>query len=165
MDQPLIDNASEAPPSQRGSRTTSPGGCWRELKNTRVIEVSGLSGSNDAINPHPEDSEDSVSQRHSRYRPRTFPYQRYLPYRHDDHQLETLETCVRQLYIAVSAGDFIPGATHWTREIRGWMQLKFNMPRQTRISLAKIYYDLALAPGIESSAAERFSGMFMTLTK
>lgn len=166
MDNPLVDNAAEPGPSHRGSRATSPGGCWRELKNTKVVEVSGLSGANGSLDgAYPEDEDDSAGQKLSRYRPRTFPYQRYLPYRHYDHQYENLESSIKQLYIAVSAGDFVPGATHWTREIRGWMNLKFNLPRQTRVSLAKLYYELALAPGMESSAAERFSGMFMTLTK
>lgn len=166
MDHLIVDNAAEPGPSQRGSRATSPGGCWRELKNTRVIEVSGLSGINGTVDgAYSEDEDDTTGQRLARYRPRTFPYQRYLPYRHYDHQHENLENSIKQLYIAVSAGDFVPGATHWTREIRGWMNLKFNLPRQTRVKLARLYYELALAPGMESSAAERFSGMFMTLTK
>lgn len=101
----------------------------------------------------------------TRYRPRTFPYRRYLPYRHDDDEYQNLETCIKNLYVAVSAGDFVPGATHWTREIRGWMSLKFDLPRVDRIKLIKLYYELALAPGMDTSASERFSSMFMNLTK
>ena len=112
------------------------------------------------------DAEDEQkSLRPSRYRPRTFPYQRYLPYPHDDNPLQSLEEIIRRLYIAVSAGDFVPGTTHWTRELRGWMQLKFDLPRDDRVRLAKLYYELALAPGLDSAAVERFSGMFQTLTK
>lgn len=109
--------------------------------------------------------EDEAKLAFSRYRPRTFPYEKYLPYNTDGDHLENLQKCVENLYIAVKAGDFVPGATHWTREIRGWIQLKFDLPRQIRVRLVKLYYELALAPGLESGAAERFASMFMTLTK
>ena len=166
MDHQLLDTSSEGPPSQRGSRPTSPGGCWSELKNTKVIEVSGSRDVNGSLETDQTDDYDANGlQEPSRYRPRTFPYRRYLPYRHNDRQIDHLRVCIKRLYVAVSAGDFIPGATHWTREIRGWMQLKFDLPRALRIKLVKLYYELALAPGMESSAAERFSGMFMALTK
>lgn len=165
MDQQMLDR-EDASPSHRGSRATSPGGCWREMDSSRVIEVSGH---REAV-AHREDDdvtgEDTeASLKPSRYRPRTFPYQRYLPYRHNDQQYENLNECLNQLYVAVSAGDFVPGATHWTRELKGWIQLKFNLPRADRVRLTKLYYELALAPGMDRSAAERFASMFMTLTK
>lgn len=124
------------------SRATSPGGDWR--------------GANGTAN-----GEDSRS------RPRTFPYFDYLPYHTEDHseRLESLNTCLKHLYIAVSAGDFAPGAVHWTREIRGWLSLKFDLPRSTRVKLVNLYYELALAPGLDYLVAERFASMFMVLTK
>jgi proteasome activator subunit 4 len=100
-------------------------------------------------------------------RARTFPYFRYLPYQTEDNseREENLNTCLRHLYIAVSAGDFAPGAVHWTREIRGWLSLKFDLPRTTRVKLVNLYYELALAPGLDYVVAERFASMFMVLTK
>lgn len=76
-----------------------------------------------------------------------------------------LTEIIKRLYVAVSGGDFVPGATHWTRELRAWIQLKFDLPRDDRVKLVKLYYELALAPGMDSSASERFSSMFMTLTR
>ena len=161
-----MEDREEGGLSHRGSRATSPGGCWRESSNSRYIEVSGL---RDGVNAGEEEYQTITAkealQKPSRYRPRTFPYQRYLPYPHHDHQYDSLEKCVRQLYIAISAGDFVPGATHWTRELKGWIQLKFNLPREDRVKLTKLYYELALAPGMDKTAAERFGSMFMTLTK
>ena len=72
---------------------------------------------------------------------------------------------IKHLYVAVAAGDFVPGAVHWTREIRGWMSLKFDLTKQQRLALVKLYYELALAPGLEYAVAERFASMFMVLTK
>jgi proteasome activator subunit 4 len=100
-------------------------------------------------------------------RQRTFPYFKYLPYKTEDQseREEALNTCLKHLYIAVSAGDFAPGAVHWTREIRGWLSLKFDLPRETRVKLVYLYYELALAPGLDAVVAERFASMFMVLTK
>src|SRR5690349_20882522 len=94
------------------SRATSPGGDWRQANG-------GVNGEDEHV------------------RPRTFPYFRYLPYQTEDNRerLESLETCLKHLYIDVSAGDFAPGAVHWTREIRGWLSLKFDLPRSTRVKL------------------------------
>jgi len=72
---------------------------------------------------------------------------------------------IKHLYVSVASGDFVPGAVHWTKEIRGWMSLKFDLTRKQRISLVKLYYELSLAPGLEYGVSERFASMFMVLTK
>jgi proteasome activator subunit 4 len=134
------------PPSNDISRSSTPAGTWRDANGP----ANGLG-----------------VEKPSRLRPRTYPYLQYLPYSAEPeaYAQSNLEICLKQLYIAVSAGDFAPGAVHWTRELRGWLALKFEMPRETRIKLVKLYYELALAPGLESSVAERFASMFMVLTK
>lgn len=103
----------------------------------------------------------------TRNRPRTFPYFRYLPYQIEDEaqRQENFRDIVKHLYVAVEAGDFAPGALHWTREIRNWIGLKFDPTKEQRICLVKLYYELALAPGLDVTASERFSSMFMVLTK
>lgn len=158
------DNASETAASARGSRLPSPNGTWRENKTGKVVEVNVPQ----SLEPNREDMDieaDSRPLRPSRYRPRTFPYQRYLPYQHADEPLVALAEITKRLYIAISSGDFVPGATHWTRELRAWIQLKFDLPREDRVKLVRLYYELALAPGMDSSASERFGSMFMTLTR
>ena len=103
----------------------------------------------------------------TRNRPRTFPYTRYLPYKAEDEaeRERNLEEILRHLYIAVEAGDFSVGAAHWTRELRNWLSLKFDLTKQQRITLVKLYYELALAPGVDMSAVERFSSTFNVLLK
>ncbi|EEH20926.2 hypothetical protein PABG_03157 [Paracoccidioides brasiliensis Pb03] len=103
----------------------------------------------------------------ARNRPRTYPYFKYLPYAVEDEseRQRNLQEILKHLYIAVEAGDFNPGAVHWTRELRGWLSLKFDPTREKRIKLVKLYYELALAPGIDPNIAERFASMFMLLTK
>lgn len=102
-----------------------------------------------------------------RYRPRTFPYFQHLPYavEQETERNAALQEILKQLYIALKAEDFTPGAVHWTRELKGWLQLKFEITRELRVKLVKMYYMLAVAPGLDSHAAERFLNMFMFLTK
>ncbi|KAF7117745.1 hypothetical protein CNMCM5793_006925 [Aspergillus hiratsukae] len=128
-------------PAHEISRATSPGG-----------EPAGMNGEGEPK---------------ARVRPRTYPYFKYLPYPIEDEaeRERNLREILNQLYIAVEAGDFSPGAVHWTRELRGWLSLKFDPTRTERINLVKLYYELSLAPGIDPNVAERFASMFMLLTK
>lgn len=103
----------------------------------------------------------------ARVRPRTYPYFKYLPYslESDNERGHNLHEILKCLYVAVKSGDFSPGAVHWTRELRGWLSLKFDPTREERIKLVMLYYELSLAPGIDPLVAERFASMFMLLTK
>ena len=103
----------------------------------------------------------------ARSRPRTYPYFRYLPYEVESaaKRNQDFSEILKHLYISVEAGDCSVGAVHWTRELRNWLGLKFDPTKDQRVKLVRLYYELALAPGIDPSAAERFSSMFMVLTK
>jgi len=107
------------------------------------------------------------TSRLGRTRPRVFPYAQSLPYETESREQREadLDEMIKHLYVAVASGDFLPGAVHWTKEIRGWMSLKFDLTKKQRVALVKLYYDLALAPGLEYAVAERFASMFMVLTK
>jgi proteasome activator subunit 4 len=127
------------------SRATSPGGDPQE--------VNGVSFESD--------------YKKTRNRPRTYPYFNTLPYAVEDEaqRQKNLTEILKHLYIAIQAGDYTPGAIHWTRELRSWLSLKFDPTKEQRVILVNLYYELALAPGIEPGASERFSSMFMLLTK
>jgi len=113
------------------------------------------------------DGNEGNSERQKRYRPRTFPYFKLLPYgvEEETERNAALQEILKQLFIAIEAEDFTPGAVHWTRELKLWLNLKFEITRELRVKLVKLYYMLALAPGLDPNAAERFSMMFMVLTK
>lgn len=102
-----------------------------------------------------------------RYRPRTYPYFDLLPYKVEEEteRSAALEEILKQLYIAIEAEDISPGAVHWTRELRSWLSLKFEITRSLRAKLVKIYYMLAMAPGLNWSSGERFESMFRHLLK
>ncbi len=113
------------------------------------------------------DGSESAADREKRYRPRTFPYFKHLPYpvEAETGREAALQEILKQLYTCLKAEDFSPGAVHWTRELRGWLNLKFEITRELRVKLAKLYYMLALAPGLDNSSADRFLAMFLTITK
>jgi proteasome activator subunit 4 len=102
-----------------------------------------------------------------RYRPRTFSYFRLLPFdvEDDSHRDAALSGILKNLYTSIMAEDFSPGAVHWTRELHGWLNLKFEMTRELRARLARLYYHLALAPGLDVNTADRFARMVITLTR
>ena len=114
---------------------------------------------------------DSSLQRHggdhSRYRPRTFDYNGCLPYATEDRaqQLRNLDEILKNLFICIRSEDWTPGAVLWTRELKAWLALKFDLPTARRVQLVKLFYMLSLAPGLESGVVERFAGIFMSLTK
>jgi proteasome activator subunit 4 len=113
------------------------------------------------------DGSENPADRERRYRPRTFPYFKLLPYpvEAETERNAALQEILKQLYTAIKAEDFSPGAVHWTRELKGWLTLKFEITRELRVRLVKLYYMLALAPGLDPFAAERFLTMFLVLTK
>ncbi|CZS98979.1 hypothetical protein WAI453_008437 [Rhynchosporium graminicola] len=102
-----------------------------------------------------------------RYRPRIFPYFQLLPYdvEEEGERDAALNEILKQLYIALKAEDISPGAVHWTRELRNWMNLKFEITRELRVKLVKLFYMLAVAPGLDHLAADRFESMFRFLLK
>lgn len=141
----------------------------------RLAEVvSSLEGRDGAINSRATSPGVGGSRKTNGYdnpvtrnRPRTYPYFRYLPYAVEDEaqRQKNFRDILKHLYVAVEAGDFSPGAMHWTREIRNWLGLKFDPTKEQRVRLVRLYYELALAPGLDITTSERFSSMFMVLTK
>ncbi|KAF2716517.1 hypothetical protein K431DRAFT_307719 [Polychaeton citri CBS 116435] len=149
----LLAHANGNGGSHGGSRSTSPGG--------------GAYNHTGIHTPNESDDDAFDATRLGRTRPRVFPYAKHLPYETETRvQREAdIDEMIKHLYIAVKSGDFAPGAVHWTKEIRGALTLKFDLTLRQRISLVKLYYELALAPGLEYSISERFASMFMVLTK
>jgi Proteasome-substrate-size regulator, N-terminal len=94
-----------------------------------------------------------------------YNYWNHLPYEVEDEdtRIAHLNDIIRDLYTCVRAGDFEGGARTASRQIKRWLHLKFKMPKDTRKKLIKLYYELALTPGIDPSAADTFANMFKLL--
>ncbi|KAF4818642.1 Proteasome activator complex subunit 4 [Colletotrichum tropicale] len=131
--------------------------------SSHFASVDTISRSNSPGPPYTKSDEDDKK----RYRPRTFSYFNHLPFsvEKEEQRDAALAGILKHLYIAIKAEDFSPGALHWTRELQGWLNLKFEMTRELRSTLAKLYYHLCLAPGLDPSTADRFLRMVVVLTR
>ncbi|KAI0998040.1 hypothetical protein K3495_g10150 [Podosphaera aphanis] len=101
------------------------------------------------------------------YKNKTFPYFKLLPYKVEEEteRNAALAEILKQLYISVKSEDLSSGVVYWTRELRAWMSLKFQITNELRAKLVKLYYMLTLAPGMDRAAADRFESMFRYLLK
>lgn len=119
------------------------------------------------------DEEEPDFSKITRHAPRTFPYREILPYKvesqqealvHLDHIITNIYICLKSLDKDYSIGSSVPvSVLHWTRELQAWMQLKFDMPLSTSITLARVYYDLALA-NFDGYPLEKIVNTFVWLT-
>ncbi|KAH7132801.1 hypothetical protein EDB81DRAFT_904867 [Dactylonectria macrodidyma] len=100
-------------------------------------------------------------------RRRTFPYFQQLPFlvEGESQRDAALQGILKQLYIAIKAEDFSSGTLHWTRELQEWLKLKFEMTRELRAKLVKLFYSLALSPGLDTTNTNQFLHMVLTLTR
>ncbi|KAK3361733.1 hypothetical protein B0T24DRAFT_113953 [Lasiosphaeria ovina] len=158
-----MDESLEARPSVAAAFAATPGGAPAPFLSSLLSSADTISRATTpglySEDPHEDDKK--------RYRPRTFSYFRLLPFdvEDDPHRDLALSGILKNLYVSVMAEDLFPGALHWTRELQGWMNLKFEMTRELRARLAQLYYHLTLAPGLDSNTADRFSKMVITLTR
>jgi proteasome activator subunit 4 len=111
---------------------------------------------------------DEAADGQRRTAPRSFPYCDLLP-----HPVETaaerdaaLGRILEQLYVCLQAADYSVGALHWTVELQAWMDLKFDLPRDVRLGLIRIYYALCLLPTerLQAVAIDKFVAAFLSLT-
>ncbi|KAK4442644.1 proteasome activator BLM10 [Podospora aff. communis PSN243] len=159
-----MDESIEPPPTNAAAFAASAGGAPPSFLSGVFASVDTLSRATSPGLPYSEDFHEDDKKR---YRPRTFSYFRLLPFEVEDeaHRDTALRGILKNLYISVNAEDFAPGALHWTRELQGWLNLKFEMTRSLRAQLTQLYYHLALAPGLDANTADRFSKMVITLTR
>lgn len=159
-----MDESLESPTAATARFAASTSASASRLLSSHILTADTISR---ATSPDLPLSDASDENDKKRYRPRTFSYFRLLPFavEEEPYRDAALAGILKNLYTALKAEDFSPGALHWTRELQGWLNLKFEMTRELRARLAKIYYHLCLAPGLDSSTADRFARMMITLTR
>ncbi|KAK3941439.1 proteasome activator BLM10 [Diplogelasinospora grovesii] len=159
-----MDDSIEAHSGAAAAFAASGGGAPPAFTSSLLSSIDTISRATSPGLPFSEGPDDDNKKR---YRPRTFSYFRLLPFdvEKDSHRDAALNGILKNLYISIMAEDFSPGALHWTRELQGWLNLKFEMTRELRARLARLYYHLAVAPGLDTNTADRFSKMVITLTK
>ena len=159
-----MDESLETHSAATAVFSASAGGAAAHFISTHLSSVDTISR---ATSPGLPLSDGPDEDDKKRYRPRTFSYFRLLPFdvEEDSQRDAALSGILKNLYIALKAEDFAPGALHWTRELQGWLNLKFEMTRELRARLARLYYHLSLSPGLDSNTTNQFIKMVITLTR
>ncbi|KAI5124439.1 hypothetical protein M0805_008323 [Coniferiporia weirii] len=80
-------------------------------------------------------------------------YVKSLPYsvEPNSHMQNMLDSILTRLVQCVRAKDFDPGFLQWDSMLSYWSMLKYPMPKPKRIALVKLYYELAVMPGLPSN--------------
>ena len=159
-----MDESLEAHSAATAAFASSAGGAAAHFISTNLASVDTISRATSPGLPFSEGPDENDKKR---YRPRTFSYFRLLPFdvEEEPERDAALSGILKNLYTAVKAGDFAPGALHWTRELQGWLNLKFEMTRELRGRLARLYYHLSFSPGLDANTSNQFTKMVITLTR
>ncbi|KAH6646836.1 hypothetical protein BKA67DRAFT_663210 [Truncatella angustata] len=88
-----------------------------------------------------------------------------LPFRikGNAERYDALKILLTQLYLAIKTGDYRSEAQYWTEELKRWSELNGDLPRNVRATLVKIYYQLALSPGMDHISVGTFTRMVRIL--
>ncbi|ODQ78309.1 hypothetical protein BABINDRAFT_172415 [Babjeviella inositovora NRRL Y-12698] len=78
----------------------------------------------------------------------------------DDGEVSLTSTAV----VGSPKSSAVVSVRHWTNELNVWMKMKFDMPVQLRIALARVYYAICLSRG-QSLSLQTFLNMFNQLVK
>ncbi|KAH8835430.1 hypothetical protein DL96DRAFT_1675460 [Flagelloscypha sp. PMI_526] len=91
-------------------------------------------------------------------------YTRTVPY-----PCETVEEMHKQLgkivgkiFVCVASKNW-PLLTTWDGSLQCWIELKYPIPKSTRVKLVKMYYELALLPGLEARLTRSWADMLSRL--
>ncbi|KAF7306649.1 Membrane protein [Mycena indigotica] len=111
------------------------------------------------------------SNTQQRYADKYLQYLRSLPYTVEPESkiLELLDFIVLRLTQAVSARDYEVGFLQWDTMLTHWSMLKYELPKETRVRLAKIYWHLSVLPGaptpVMAAAADGFKALTSSTKK
>ncbi|KAF7339921.1 Membrane protein [Mycena venus] len=94
-------------------------------------------------------------------------YLRSIPYtvENEEKMLKMLDFIVLRLTQCCVARDYEVGFIQWDSMLSYWHMLKYPIPKETRIKLAKIYWYLSVTPGMPSQVMATCADGFKSLTE
>ncbi|CAH0054128.1 unnamed protein product [Clonostachys solani] len=96
----------------------------------------------------------------------TYDFIKNLPYVTDgqSNRQAALEKVLERLYLSITGQDY-EATIKCSNVLSTWIALEHDVPIRVRAELARIYYHLALAPGMEARPAKEFSNMVPRLLR
>ncbi|KAF8213398.1 hypothetical protein K438DRAFT_1902498 [Mycena galopus ATCC 62051] len=113
--------------------------------------------------PDPPPSESPPDQELRKYR----EYVRSIPYGIEPEKqlVEMLDFIVLRLTQCCVARDYEVGVLQWDSMLTYWQMLKYPIPKETRIKLAKLYWYLSTTPGMPTQVMATCADGFKALTE
>ncbi|KAF9978770.1 hypothetical protein BGZ73_000417 [Actinomortierella ambigua] len=78
---------------------------------------------------------------------------------------DMLNDIIHHFNICLQAQDWAPGAAFWAKQLNKFLDLKYTLPLETRISFAKVFFELTIAPGMEIALVEHWARYCQRLIK
>lgn len=96
----------------------------------------------------PEDIEDDTD----RYMKKLKQYALSLPYTIEPYakMLQMLDFILLRITQCVEAKDYEPGLVQWDSMLSYWSTLKYPIPKEKRILLTKLYFEICVTPGMST---------------
>ncbi|KAI0932581.1 hypothetical protein AcV5_004237 [Taiwanofungus camphoratus] len=93
---------------------------------------------------------DDIMHATDRYMKKLRNYARSLPYSIEPYSemQEMLDLILRRLTQCVEAKDYDPGLLQWDSMLTYWFMLKYPIPKEKRIAVAKLYFHVCTTPGM-----------------
>ncbi|KAG0235309.1 hypothetical protein BGW42_005476 [Actinomortierella wolfii] len=78
---------------------------------------------------------------------------------------EMLQNIIQNFNLCVQAEEWAPGAAFWAKQLNKYLDLKYTLPLETRVSFARVFFELTVAPGMEISLVEYWARYCQRLIK
>ncbi|CAO3568761.1 unnamed protein product [Mortierella alpina] len=90
-----------------------------------------------------------------------------LPYSHAlaSEAADMLDNIVHHFGLSLQSEDWAPGALYWAKQLNQYLDLKYTLPKETRIAFAKVFWELTIAPGMDVTMVEAWSVFCRRLIK
>ncbi|GBE78103.1 hypothetical protein SCP_0109850 [Sparassis crispa] len=105
-----------------------------------------------AISPTGPSVPDDIMYTTDHYMTKLRNYAQSLPYSIEPYSemQELLDVILIRIAQCVEAKDYDPGLLQWDSMLTYWSMLKYPIPKQKRINLAKVYFHVCTTPGMPS---------------
>ncbi|KAF8203239.1 hypothetical protein BJ912DRAFT_842338 [Pholiota molesta] len=135
-----------------------------DISNLRLNGNSPPPTLNAAGIPIPVDINDSHGDR---YMEKLKGYAKSLPYSTEPYSkmVELLDFILLRITQSVEAKDFDVGFLQWDSMLTYWLMLKYPLPKDKRIRIAKLYFYLSVTPSMPTQLIATCADGFKTLTR
>ncbi|EIN13624.1 hypothetical protein PUNSTDRAFT_94808 [Punctularia strigosozonata HHB-11173 SS5] len=94
-------------------------------------------------------------------------YAQALPYsvESNSYMQQMLDFIMLRIAQCVEAKDYDPGLVQWDSMLTYWLMLKYPIPKEKRVQLARVYFHVATTPGMPTHIVANCADAISTLTR